>query len=727
MLRIAILLSAAVLAGAALAGALVVASVGDELGPLDGSKEVRLGENTRIYDRTGHLMGRIAGVTNRTEVPSGKIPQHLKDATVAIEDKRFYEHDGVDYYRLIGAAVRDVVENGPRQGGSTITMQLVKNLYFPRAERTIEQKIKEAIRARQIEERYSKDEILTKYLNGVFYGNNAIGVQAAALTYFNRPVWKITLPQAALLAGLPQAPTAYNPFENPEAARRRRNVVLQEMADQGYITPQKAEQAKRAGLGLQRGTAYEVRKEGYFFDYVRSVLIDEIGEKRVQLGGFRVETTLDPVLQRRAEEAIAGVLDFPDAPAAAVVMIDARTGYIRVMATSRKYGKDSLFNYATQATRQPGSTFKVFVLTRAIQEGINPYTTLYVSRPLRFVDPRYGPINVSTYSNTYRGAIPIASATLSSDNSVYTQLTLDLTPEKVVETAYAMGIPRERDLDPYPSVGLGGLTTGVTPLDMAIAYAPLANGGLRVEPIAIRRILGRGAGRYQDLARPKRTRVLSDGEAYEVTRILRQNVLGGTGTRANIGVPVAGKTGTTDDFVDAWFVGYTPEFVTAVWVGYPNDRGVKRYMSSVPGWGAVAGGTIPAQIWHDFMVHVAQQRGYKDFRQPSEPVSWSPFTSEYTRYAQTYAETTDETTESTASTEREGTTTRDRRLVPTRARPRSVPRPEPPGPAPTTVVPPPATQAPPAPVPPPAPPAPTLPPAAPPPGAPPATPPAPTP
>jgi penicillin-binding protein 1A len=680
----------AVVGGAIAAVAIVVAKVSSDLGPLPSLDEVRLGENTRIYDRQGALLGRIAGTTNRTEVPSSRIPKHLKQATVAIEDKRFYEHDGVDYYRLVGAAARDVAEGGARQGGSTITMQLVKNLLFPRAKRTYEQKVKEAIRARQVEDEFTKDEILTKYLNGVFYGNNALGVQAAAFTYFNSDVRDITLPQAALLAGLPQAPSTYNPFRNPKVARERRNLVLDEMADQGMITREKAEQAKGAGLGLKRGRAYEPRKQGYFFEYVRNVLIKDIGRRRVQRGGWRVETTIDPKYQRWAEEAIASRLNFPDAPAAAIVTVDARTGYIRAMATSRKYAKNSLFNYATQATRQPGSTFKVFVLTEAIKQGVNPYTTSYVGRTITL--PEYG-------GHTVRGGgglMNIARATTASNNSVYTQMALDVGLQNVVDTAYEMGIPKERDLEPLPATALGGLKIGVTPLDMAIAYAPLANGGFRVRPIAIQRILGRGSQQYRDLAKPDKERILSDGQAYEITKILRANITGGTGTGANIGVPAGGKTGTTEDHVDAWFVGYTPEFVTAVWVGYPNDSGYKRYMTSVPGYGLVWGGNLPAGIWHDYMARIVENRGSKDWPLPGQPAEWSPFSARYTNYARTY----EDTTESTASTE--GTTT-DRRIR-TRTTTRSVPRPIPQPETTTDIVP---VAPPPAPVPAPVEPAPT--------------------
>ncbi|MBY0307557.1 MAG: transglycosylase domain-containing protein, partial [Phycisphaerales bacterium] len=506
-----------------------------------------------------------------------------------------YDHDGVDLYRLAGAAVNDIREGAATQGGSTITMQLMKNLYEPGADRTLGKKIEEAYLAVQYEKRYTKDQILTKYLNGVFYGNNAVGVQAASLTYFNRPVWRVTLPQAALLAGLPQAPSAYSPFANPESARARRNLVLDQMAEQGFITRERAARAKRAGLGLKRGNPYRAQREEYFFEYVRQVLIDRYGEEQVQRGGFKVFTTIDSELQDAARAAITEQLFYDDDPEAAVVMLDSRTGYIRAMASSQTFAEGQ-FNLAVQAERQSGSTFKTFVLTEAIKRGINPYTTLYGSKRLNFYDPRWGQIDVSTYSNTYRGAIPIASATLSSDNSVYTQMTLDLGPEAVVETAYQMGVPKQRALPEFPSVGLG--SGEVTPLDMATAYAPLSNGGYRIAPLAISKIVKPDGS--EEVFAPKRTRIFPDGVAYEVTRILQSNMTSGTGTAAQIGVPAAGKTGTTDDFVDAWFVGYTPRYSTAVWVGYPNSDGTRRYMTSVHGI-AVTGGTFPARIWGSFM------------------------------------------------------------------------------------------------------------------------------
>ncbi len=683
---------AVVVGGLVLVSALAVNSVGEAL--RDGElAEIRLGENSRIYDKNGKELGIIAGVTNRTIVPGGAIPKVLKDATVAIEDRRFYDHDGVNYYRLVGAAVRDIESGSATQGGSTITMQLVKTLYEPTADRTIAKKLEETYLAFQYEKKYTKNQILARYLNGVFYGQNAVGVQAASLTYFDKDIREITLPQAALLAGLPQAPTAYNPFENPEQARQRRNVVLNEMAEQGFITRETAEQAKRAGLDLKRGQAYKRKREEYFFEYVRQVLIDRYGEKEVQNGAFKVYTTIDPALQSAARTAISENLYYDDDPDAAIVMVNSQKGFIRAMASSQRFSQENQFNLATQARRQPGSTFKTFVLTEAIRQQINPYSTLYESRKLNLVDPEYGVIDVATYSNSYRGAVPIAQATLSSDNSVFQQLTLDVGPDEVIDTAYDMGVPAARELPNVASIGLGsGL---VTPLDMATAYAPLSNGGFRVAPLAIRKIV-KPDGTVNAFA-PEREEVFSDGVAHEVTRILQDNVTGGTGGNAQIGVNVAGKTGTTDDYVNAWFVGYTPRYSTAVWVGYPNSDGVRRSMFSVHGV-TVAGGTFPASIWGDFMgVVVERDGGSEPFGLPGEPVTWSPFTSAFIRSAGEAQRREEAAAAAAAKSASDAKST----TAPTTAAPQA------PAPAPGTPAPPPAPAtpaAPAAPAPPPAPP-----------------------
>ena len=545
----------ALFGGIVLFSALAVHSVAEDLNLKEGDlKEIRLGQNTRIYDKNGKLLGIVAGVTNRTVVPSRRIPEVLKNATVAIEDKRFYEHDGVDYYRLLGAAWRDLESGSASQGGSTITMQLIKNLYDPQAGRTLSKKIEEAYLAYQYEERYSKDEILAKYLNGVFYGQNAVGVQAASLTYFDKDVWDINLQQAALLAGLPQAPSSYNPFANPESAKARRNLVLDEMADQGYITQELADKAKKSGLALKRGNAYKAKREEYFFEYVRQLLIDRYGEKRVQQGGFKVYTTIDPALQSAARRAIKENLYYEDDPASAVVMVDSQKGFIRAMASSVRFSAENQFNFATQAERQPGSTFKTFVLTEAIREGINPYTAALRLEEARLRRPALRPDRrLHVLEHVPRGDPDRVG------HPLLRQLRLPAAhagrgPEEGDPDRLRHGGVEARKLPDVASIGLGA--GEVTPLDMATAYSPLSNGGYRVTPLAITKIVKPNGD--VNVFRPERKKVFKDGVSYEVTRILQNNVTGGTGTGAQIGVPVAGKTGTTNDFRDAWFVGYTP-------------------------------------------------------------------------------------------------------------------------------------------------------------------------
>ena len=520
----------------------------------------------------------------------------MQAATVAIEDERFYRHGGVDYEGIARAAFKNLEAGKAVEGGSTITQQLVRNLYVGR-ERTLERKIREARLAEELEDRHSKRWILQSYLNSVPYGTvdgqTAVGVQAAAQTFFAKPAKNLTLEDSALLAGLPQSPSRLNPFQNPREALDRRNKVLEKMADLGYISDDRAQEARRAPLGVQRGDLYIKIREPFFFDYVKQQLIDRFGVNTVRKGGLKVYTTIDPKLQKAGREAIDSTLPYPGDPSSAVVAIDPRTGYIRAMASSSKY-KHAQYNLAAQGHRQPGSAFKTFVLATAVKRGVNPYSTSYVSRPLDLKTDDYGPWKVQTYDQSYGGSMNLVRATLKSDNTVYAQLDLDLGPKSVAETAKAMGITTK--LDGYPAEGLGGLTRGVSPLEMANAYATLASGGMRNKPIAILRVKFPD-GEEEDLGKPKRERVLSDAQAYEVTKILKQNVTSGTGTRSQIGCPSAGKTGTTDNFNDAWFDGYTPHLATAVWVGYPDAL---REMRSVHGI-SVAGGTFPAEIWKKFM------------------------------------------------------------------------------------------------------------------------------
>jgi len=585
---------------------------------IDTLKPIDKGRTSVILAADGSRLGYVTSDEIRTPVRWGDMPRSIRQGVIAIEDENFYTHKGVDFNAIVRAGVRNVEEGKTVEGGSTVTQQLVRALYIKDPERNFTRKIREAKLASELEDRHSKTWILREYLNSVPFGTvggrTAIGVQAAAQTFFSKDAKDLTLAESALLAGLPQAPSQYNPFRNPSAAVARRANVLKAMAKNGYITRAQAERANDSKLGIKRGTRYTDRREPYFFDYVQEKLIEDYGVGVYRRGGLKVHTTIDPKLQKAGRAAINGQLGLPDDPSSAIVSIDPKTGYIRAMASSGTY-KDRSFNLAAQGHRQPGSAFKTMVLTAAIRQGYNPNSTSYTSKKLDLNVPGYGPWEVSTYSNTYGGRMNLVKATTTSDNTVYAQLIIDVGPEEVKKTAKLLGIKTK--LDGFLAEGLGGLRLGVTPLEMANAYATLASGGIRSEPTAIKRVEFPG-GKKDVLSKPKRKRVISDGVAYEVTRILEQNVQSGTGTKARINCPSAGKTGTTDNFNDAWFAGYTTGLSTAVWVGYPNAL---REMRSVHGI-EVAGGTFPTQIWGAFMGTATSGTPCSSFPQPTTPASF---------------------------------------------------------------------------------------------------------
>ena len=588
---------------------------------LDKLGAVRSGENSFIYAADGSLLGSIPAEKNRTPVPLWKISPWVVKATVAIEDHRFYEHGGVDYQGIARAAWSDLRAGEVVQGGSTITQQLVRNLYISK-ERTFKRKVKEACLAIKLSRRWSKDRILDEYVNQVYYGNHAYGIEAAAQTYFSKPARELWLGQAAMLAGLPQAPSSYDPLHRPSSAIARRDEVLRAMLNYGYITRAQYKEAIAVrDLRLKPGKLYTRIKEPYFFSYVRDQLIAEYGSSTVRSGGLRVYTTINPRLQVAAAKAIRDTLYLRNDPAAAVVSINPANGAIRAMTAVTPGLTGNQFNLAAQARRQPGSTFKTFVLTAAIAQGMNPNTTYYTSAPFHYQPDPYTPAwDVQTYDHSYAGSISVTSATLRSDNTVYAQLTLDVGPEKVAEMAHRLGVTTH--LDVVPAMGLGA--DAISPLDEASAYATLAAGGIYSKPMAIREVKFANGKIDTDAGwgNPERKRVISDGVAYEVTKILEENVLGGTGTGAYFGRPAAGKTGTTDNHADGWFSGYVPQLEATIWVGYPQGE---IPMENVHGI-AVAGGTFPATIWQRFMEAAMANTPALDWQQPIDAVTWKPFT-----------------------------------------------------------------------------------------------------
>ena len=606
-----------------------VIAIAADTPPLSELKPRDKGSTSIVYAADGSRLGYVRSDEIRTPVPWSDMPPAVRESTIAIEDERFYEHEGVDFSAIIRAGVRNLESGDAVQGGSTITQQLVRALYIEDPERNFERKIREAKLAQELEDehpgRAGKNWILREYLNSVPYGTNAgrtsIGVEAAAMTYFSKHARNLELHEAALLAGLPQAPSQYNPFRNPTAALERRNEVLQKMAENDFITLAEAESASSQPLALEPGIdRYTTRREPYFFDYVEEQLIEEYGVGAYRRGGLKIHTTIDPELQDAGRAAIRSHLPYSTDPSSAIVAIDPATGYIKAMASSGTY-QDRKFNLAAQGHRQPGSAFKTFVLVTALRQGVDPNSTTYVSKPLDLVVPEYGPWKVSTYDDSYGGTMDLVQATLRSDNTVYAQLDIDLGPKNVRETAEMMGITTP--LDGIPAEGLGGLRLGVSPLEMANAYATLASYGIRNEPVAITKVEFPD-GKTDDLGEPKRKRVFPEWVAYEATKILEQNVTSGTGTAAQIGCDAAGKTGTTDNFTDAWFVGYTPHLSTSVWVGYPDAR---VEMTSVHGI-SVAGGTFPAQIWNSFMT-VAKGSECDSFRPSVDSPEFTPFYGEY--------------------------------------------------------------------------------------------------
>lgn len=611
-----------------------VLSVADSAPRLSTLRPAQKGAVSRVYADNGQFLGFIQSGVLRTPVSAAFIPPSMRNAMVAVEDKRFFQHAGIDYEGVIRAAVKNLLSGSTVQGGSTLSMQLIRNLYVQDDARAglkgYERKIKEAKLAQELEQQHpghtGKEWILDTYLNVVPYGTvggqQIIGIAAAARVFFDQQLNHLTLAETAMLAGLPQAPTDYNPFLFPAAARARRNDVLQRMADQGYISTEQARKAARAPLGVRQNAYYRTRHEAYFFDYVKQQLVNRYGAKRVAQGGLKVYTTIDIALQKLARHAIRTRLPDPSDPSAALVSIDPHDGHIKAMASSGNYVQ-SKFNLASQARRQPGSTFKVMVLMTALRRGVDINSTTYDSHPLNFFWPECGcRIDVTTDTGSYSGSTSLFEGLVASDNTVYQQADLDLGPENVRRTAYDMGITSH--LDAYPAEGLGGLTQGVTPLEMARAYTTINTGGFRLDPVSITKVVLPDGRVDRSLGLTHKTKVFTDGQAAEARKAMEANVQRGTGTAAQLsGCTAAGKTGTTSSFVDAWFDGMTPNLTTAVWVGYPNVK-TRTYMTDVPGYGEMFGGLAPAEIWHDFM-QTASAPDCGAWPLPTEPFISQPF------------------------------------------------------------------------------------------------------
>jgi len=568
--------------------------------------------NTRIYDQHGVLIAELHGAENRTLVSSQQIPEVMKQATVAVEDQRFYEHHGVDFQSLFRAIITDIRAGSAVQGGSTITEQYVKNAYVGN-ERTYTRKIREAVLAWQLEDRWSKDKILTEYLNTIFYGDNAYGVEAAAETYFHKHIGQVTLAQAALLAALPKAPTQFDPVVDPQGAKTRRDLVLQLMAQQGYITQADAQAAMAKPVHVFKHPLDKNNTTAaYFTDYVTRILTRRYGSREVQEGGLKVYTSIDMKWQKAAIGIIkstTGPLNFGFKPSAALVAIDPKTGYIRTMVGGLDYKKHQ-FNLAWQARRQAGSAMKPFVLATGVEQGMDPYSTYYNSTSPIVIPMGYEAPWI-VHGDGPGGPESVANATTISDNVVFAQLSVDVGPTNTVVTARKMGITSP--LVAVPSITLG--TSGVTPLEMADAYATFASGGIHHPPQAILKVVlpdGKVDWRPKTFGR----RAIPAGVASVVTQCLESVASSGTGAPSGTYFPYtrAGKTGTTENGWDVWYCGYTPQLAAAVWMGDP--------VKNSPMDGAY-GGTYCAPMWAKFFASALNGANHPSFA--TYPWTFSPW------------------------------------------------------------------------------------------------------
>ena len=509
--------------------------------------------------------------------------------------------------RGIGRAVwSNLTSRDLAEGGSTITQQLAKNALLSQ-ERTLKRKIQEAFLALQIERQFTKTEILEMYLNQIYFGQGAYGVESAAYVYFGKSVENLNLAECAMLAGIPKSPNYYSPHNNIKAAKERQAVVLDQMVKYGYISQETADKTKTDEVKLVTRSTATNTEASYFIDYISQLLIDKYGADAVYKEGLKIYTTMDIDMQRAAEKAMKDLPTYRNdengikQPQGALVAIDPRTGYIKAMVGGR--GNDQ-FNRAVLAERQPGSAFKPFVYLAALESGMTP-ATIIDDKSISFGS--WTPVN---YDGKNHGHVSLRTALEQSLNIVAVKVAQQVTPEKVIYYAQQLGISTlvttgytsDRNL----AMALGGLTRGVTPLEITSAYGVLANQGIKADPVAIIKVVDRN-GKVLEQYQSKEKAVLNERSAYLLTDMMRGVLTNGTGTGANIGRPAAGKTGTTNDYKDAWFVGFTPDLVAAVWIGCDADG----YLAGI------TGGSTPATIWRNFMTAALANSPPREFVRPN--------------------------------------------------------------------------------------------------------------
>jgi penicillin-binding protein 1A len=600
-------------------------AVAQDLPSLENRQEYKRSKNSTMYDVNGKPLGTLTGASNRILVGPRQIAPVMQHAVIAIEDQRFYEHNGIDPRGIGRALFADLTRRRAVQGASTIPQQFVKGALATQTKRTVFEKLREAALAYHLTRKWSKQKILTEYLNSVYFGNGAYGIESAARIYFSQDLNgcgqegqpncapQLEPAQAALLAGMIASPVAFDPVEHPVAAKHRRDLTLANMLDQHYISQGEHDAAVAQPLPTRYTIEppHEDSRAPYFTSWVKGQVVDRFGVTKAFSGGLKIKTTLDLDLQAKAEEAVSNHLSSPSGPAAALVAIDNKTGEVRAMVGGRpgKQFEQAPFNLATQGQRQPGSSWKAFVLAAALRKGIDPYST-WESRKKLFDVPNSADPNekfvVNNFEGSYSGITTLEGATTHSDNSVYAEVGIKVGTRNIAKIAREMGI--RTPVSTNIAMTLGGLKQGVTPLDMAHAYETLATGGKRVTgtlgasdsgPVGIKEVEDPLAHRTVK-NKTERRKAVSKKLADTETSVLQTVVQSGTGTAASTGGFLAGKTGTTENYGDAWFVGFNKRWTVAVWVGYPDTLKSMKYDF---GGEPVIGGSYPAEIFHDFIVN----------------------------------------------------------------------------------------------------------------------------
>lgn len=568
---------------------------------------------SQFYDINGNVIYTTLSEERRIPVTIDKIPKHVQQAFIAIEDNRFYEHSGIDY-RGTARALVSTLSGREVQGGSTITQQLAKNAFLTQ-ERSIVRKIKEAFIAKELEHKYTKDEILTMYLNQIYFGQGAYGIESASMYYFGKHVQNLDVAEAATLAAIPKSPNYYNPFENPKESKSRQELVIDQMVKYGFISADSATKAKAKKLVYSTSHKQKNNPRGYFFDMISQKVIAEVGADALYKGGLKIYTTLDMDMQIAAEKAMHHLPSYYTdgnkltQPQMALAAVDPKTGYVKAMIGGR--GQDK-FNRATLAVRQPGSAFKPFVYLTAMQNGFTP-ASIIEDKEEEFAKG-WKPQNSDMQ---WHGKVSLRTALKRSFNVPTIKLAREVGVDKIVANVEKMGISTLVDSGAYSDVNLamalGGLSKGVNPLEMASAYGVFATNGLYSKPIALLKIVDReGKVLYQ--AKTQTKRVVDAASAYLTTNMLQDVLVSGTAGGMGIGRPAAGKTGTTDTYIDAWFVGYTPDLSTAVWVGDDNNKPMQR----------MYGSGAPLSIWHEFMINALASTPRTGFSNPGVVVPAEP-------------------------------------------------------------------------------------------------------